>query len=85
MEMKAQQKATQIKTGPASKYGHITFGAMSGLIKFRRQTANQVDPQSLLSIVTAGPTRIEEQAIYNLEAERRASSTRTYSNMIPPR
>jgi len=83
--MKAQQKTTQAKIGIASKHYRLTLEGISSLIKFRNHVAKPVNLQGSFSTLSAGPSRVEEQLSYNLEAERRRANARAYSNMMPPR
>ena len=83
--MKAQQKTMQAKIGITAKHYRLTFEGIGGLIKLRSHVAKPVNLQGSFSTLCVGPSRVEEQLSYNLEAERRRAMARAYSNMMPPR
>jgi hypothetical protein len=83
--MKAQQRTRLSKTGTVGKHGRLTFEGIGSLIKFRHHVSKPVNLQGSFSTLSAGPSRVEEQLSYNLEAERRRANARAYSNMMPPR
>ncbi|HIJ08866.1 TPA: hypothetical protein HA274_05985 [Candidatus Bathyarchaeota archaeon] len=67
-----------------TKKGHITFGSIDKILKFKHHASGPAIDNSL-SAATGGGGRIEATLAFQMEAERRRAMGRAYSNIVPPR